>query len=133
MKDFLKHFNVEIEYEKLRNEYYEIIPEMKNVEGRIVSMGLVLGVKKKNFVPSLYLLEKIAKETDNKIFVNDKAEWLFLCGRDVFLNNVIEDNSSSELFLVQNARDENLGLAKKKGNLIKNIVDRGDFLRREMN
>ena len=133
MKDFLKHFGVKIDnYEKIRNEYYEVIPGMEKVEGRIVSKGLPLGTQKKDFKQSLYLLEKISKETQNKVYINDKAEWLFLCGRDVFTKNIVEDNSSGDLFLVQNCRDENLGLGTKKGKLVKNIMDRGDFLRREM-
>ena len=134
MKDFLKHFNVELnDFELIRSEYYEVLKDMDKYTGIIVSKGLPLGVKGKRFQPSLYLLEKISKETKNKVFINDKAEWLFLCGRDVFSKNIVEDNSSSELFLVQNCRDENLGLGMKKGKLVKNIIDRGDFLRREQN
>jgi ribosome biogenesis protein Nip4 len=129
--EFLKNFGAEIKYEKIRNEYFEILPGMEKYDGIVVSKGLTLGVQKKNFKPSLYLLEKLSKISDNKLFINDKAEWLFLCGRDVFLDNIVEDNSSNKLFLVQNCRDENLGLGMKKGKLILNIIDRGDFLRRE--
>lgn len=131
MKEFLKNFNTEIPYYKLRNEYFEILPGMEKIEGRIINLGLSLGTDKKNFKPSLYLLEKLSKQTNNKVFINDKAEWLFLCGRDVFEKNVFEDNSKNKIFLVQNGRDENLGLGMKKGNLILNLIDRGDFLRRE--
>lgn len=131
MIEFLKNFGAEIDFEKIRNEYFEVLEGMNKFDGIVVSKGLSLGIQKKNFKPSLYLLEKISKLSENKIFINDKAEWLFLCGRDVFLDNVVEDNSSNKLFLVQNCRDENLGLGMKKGNLILNIIDRGDFLRRE--
>jgi ribosome biogenesis protein Nip4 len=97
--------------------------------------GLVLGKEEQFFEPSLFLLELLSKETNNKVFVNAQAEWLFLCGRDVFPESVEKNNSKNIIFLVQNSKDENLGLGMKtkhKGkNIIKNLKDRGDFLRRE--
>jgi ribosome biogenesis protein Nip4 len=98
-------------------------------------IGSLLGKDNKFFEPSLFLLELLSKDSRNKVFINDQAEWLFLCGRDVFLDNVVKNQSSGDVFLVQNSKDENLGLGfKTKINgkvMVKNLFDRGDFLRRE--
>ena len=50
---------------------------------------------------------------------------------------ITQDNSTQDVFLVQNSKDENLGLGKKvkqkKQFFVKNIIDKGNFLRRERN
>jgi len=56
---------------------------------------------------------------------------MFLCGRDAFADNIVKANVNSGLVLVQNEKDENLGLGILNEKGIRNILDRGDFLRRE--
>jgi len=122
-----------------RDVYYLVNPELRGIKNIVseneFSMGIPLGKKGKQFEPSAFLLELLSGMSDNKLFVNQKAEWLFLCERDVFPESIIKDNARGKLFLVQNERDENLGLGRKvkKDNklLIQNVFDRGDFLRRE--
>jgi len=108
------------------SKFKELNPLMK---------GISLGKQDKVFMPSLYLLELLSKESNNKVFINKKAEWLFLCGRDVFPESVLKSKTKNTIFLVQSELDENLGLGMKtkhKGkSIIKNLMDRGDFLRRE--
>ncbi len=98
--------------------------------------GLLLGeMKGKNFKPAFPLLDILNTMTDCKAVIDDKAEWLFLCGRDVFAKSVVSSTVDSGLVLVTNRKDEVLGYGsfQKKDNIaIKNILDRGDFLRREM-
>lgn len=120
----------------INNDEYETNQEtaelIQKIKAKPYSAGLPITRKGK---PTIYSLEKQAKETKNKVYINKKAEWLFLCGRDVFWENVAKDDSEKDIFLVQNELDENLGLGKKdrKGKkiIIKNLKDRGDFLRRE--
>jgi len=122
-----------------RDIYYLASPELLEIKNQInetpFSLGVPLGKRGTPFKPSAYLLEMLSERSTNKIFVNSKAEWLFLCERDMFTESVIKDTSKGKMFLVQNERDENLGLGKKvqKGSktIIKNVFDRGDFLRRE--
>ena len=136
IEDFLALFVKEelFEYEKKGREY---CLKNKSFEGLDVSNSntMLLGVERNFFEPSLFLLEQLSKKSKNKVFVNEEAEWLFLCGRDVFPSNIVKDASKEKIFLVQNERDENLGLGMKtkhKGKkIIKNLKDRGDFLRRE--
>lgn len=136
-EDFLKLFVKDdfLEFEKKGKHYY-LKNDSLRVEGfENQSHSLVLGSEKGFFEPSLFLLELLSGRTKNKVFVNEEAEWLFLCGRNVFLDNILKDASKEKVFLVQNEKDENLGLGiktKVKGKkVIKNLLDRGDFLRRE--
>lgn len=138
---FVKKFTEEIpEYEKKGKKYFLINSELREIEKKLpetISSGIILGESgdKGLFKPSIYLLELLSKKTKNKLFVNDKAEWLFLCGRDVLPESITKDQSDKDIFLVQNKLDENLGFGKKvkqgKTYFVKPILDRGNFLRRE--
>jgi ribosome biogenesis protein Nip4 len=129
---------------RIGDRYYQIRQDLLDYRDRIAenpfSAGVFLGEQKKDFKPSLALLEMLAKNSEKKIVVNEKTEWLFLCGRDVFesgilANGLIPRQPSGSLVLVQNKNDENLGLGRfeTKDNkiMIKNLLDRGSFLRRE--
>jgi ribosome biogenesis protein Nip4 len=143
--DFIKKFtDAEIvPIKKIHRSYYLVNKEIEalaeKIEENLFAEGLFLGKEKdKRFKPSVALLEIISKTSDRKIFVDDKAEWLFLCGRDIFGKSITKANVKRGLVLVQNKRDENLGFAKITGDITKkdlvvvtNILDRGDFLRRE--
>lgn len=107
--------------------------------------GIYLGkVKNRTFFPSFNLLAMIAERKTNKIIVDEKAEWLFICGRDLFergILQVIGSKRKGDYTLIVNQRNECLGFGKilhdmneKKGKhnvVVKNISDIGDFLRRE--
>ncbi|MEM4704325.1 MAG: hypothetical protein QXJ02_04580 [Candidatus Bathyarchaeia archaeon] len=107
--------------------------------------GLYLGkIKKGVFFPSFPLLTMIGANAPNKVFVDEKAEWLFTCGRDLFRQGIITVKGSKEkgaYTLVFSRHGECLGFGKIIGNIktekdkhkvvIKNISDIGDFLRRE--
>lgn len=141
LDSFVKKFTDEkISYVKRGKKYFLVNEEILEIEKSLpetISSGIILGesAEKDKFKPSVYLLEWISARSKNKVFVNDKAEWLFLCGRDVLPESITKDNSSGDIFLVQNMRDENLGFGKKvkqgKTHFIKPILDRGNFLRRE--
>ncbi|PIN80115.1 hypothetical protein COV13_04060 [Candidatus Woesearchaeota archaeon CG10_big_fil_rev_8_21_14_0_10_32_9] len=134
-----KFSNEHLDYIELKRNFFLESAELKNLRENIpfepLSSGLFLGKDEKSFKPSTALLEILSKSSTNKVFINDKAEWLFLCGRDAFKESIIKNRSFSEPFLIQNERDENLGLGSffKKGKMefVKNAFDRGDFLRRE--
>ena len=87
------------------------------------------------FVPTPALLGLLAKESERKAIVNDEqVERLFLCGRDIFADR-FSTSITEGLVLIQNARDENLGLGEvmrtDKGLQIRNILDRGNYLRHD--
>ncbi len=95
--------------------------------------------KKNKFKPSPYLLGMINNKTNRKIVVNEKAEWLFICGRDIHGKNITAscDVNEDDFVLILNELNECLGYAQisKMHNgeikMLKNVYDIGDFLRRE--
>jgi ribosome biogenesis protein Nip4 len=106
--------------------------------------GTYLGkVKNGKFFPSFNLLTMLAKGEANKIVLNKKAAWLFICGRDVFRQGIVAVRGSrkkGDHALVLNEFGECLGFGKIVGSLdegaktevaVKNVSDIGDFLRRE--
>jgi ribosome biogenesis protein Nip4 len=118
------------------NKYYLIDNESKKIKDEIsrsvFSCGLFLGENKQSdFYPSLLLIDLISKYTTKKIIINKKTEWLFLCGRDIFEDSVIDKSTNHGYVLVLNELDEILGIGLFKGNTILNLFDKGDYLRRE--
>jgi len=105
--------------------------------------GVYLGeAKNEGFFPSFNLLNMIQQKEGNRIYVEKKAEWLFICGRDVFrqgINKTLGSVKKGDYVLVLNSYGECLGFgrvlrrldAKTKGVVVENILDVGDFLRRE--
>lgn len=105
--------------------------------------GSYLGkVKKGKFFPSFNLLAILAEDSANKVVLNEKAAWLFICGRDIFSQGIITVRGSrqkGDFTLILNQFDECLGfgrilrdLSLKDADLaVGNVSDIGDFLRRE--
>ena len=119
---------------KIKNKYFLVNKQVENcikaIKQPAISAGLMLGHEKNNdFRPSLALLYLLSKVSDRKTIVNKKKEWFFTNGKDLMTKGTT--NITEGLVLVQNKFDENIGLGmiQKKG--IKNIIDIGDYLRRE--
>lgn len=129
---------------KIGNKHYLVSDELLAAKEKInltpKSIGVYLGEEKnKKFNASLALIDQLSKDSDRKVYITKKAEWLFLCGRDLFGESIKKAQYSDPGFvLIQNMNDENLGLGEivkpltSKGIVIKNIIDKGDYLRREM-
>lgn len=105
--------------------------------------GIYLGKTKKDvFFPSFSLLTMIAEKKANKVFVDRRTEWLFICGRDIFKQGIKKMEGSKRKgghTLVLNEYGECLGFGRimhdlgeaTDGVVVKNVSDIGDFLRRE--
>jgi ribosome biogenesis protein Nip4 len=150
INDFVAQFNAHIILDESsivrnRNRYY-ILP--KRVKQQIPEgffyAGTYLGaVKGTGFFPSFLLLTMIAKTKANKLVVDKKTAWLFICGRDIFKKGILKENNpkKGDYILIMNEHNECLGFGKMTLNLraeidldktaVKNILDIGDFLRRE--
>lgn len=150
MQNFIQKFtNKKINFVKIDGDFYLSNPEFQklNVPDDLTPqfIGLFLGSYDEEgvFEPSCALLDWIAKSSKLKIFVDSKAEWLFLCERDIFGQGIVKSNIDDNKFrnkmvLVQNEHDENLGIgrvidsfSKKQTAVVKNILDKGIFLRKE--
>jgi ribosome biogenesis protein Nip4 len=105
--------------------------------------GRYLGkVKGEKFFPSFNLLAILSETAANKVEVDEKAAWLFICGRDIFGLGIVSVQGShqeGDFTLIVNEFGECLGFGKIIGNLssrnkevvLRNVSDVGDFLRRE--
>ncbi len=108
-------------------------------------VGVFLGkVKGGKFFPSFNLLGMFAKQEANRVVVDSKAAWFFICGRDILGKSVQHFYGSGKRntnVLVLNEFAECLGFGRIVANLsssstkneiaVKNVSDIGDFLRRE--
>jgi len=137
-------FNQEFVLEK-RQRYYLSNPILrKMLQGDFYYAGLYIGKVGKNgvFFPSFNLLNMLVGVAANKIVVDQKAAWLYICGRDVFRTGILKVMGSKhrgDAALILNEFGECLGFGTIMENLnesegkvaVKNVLDIGDFLRRE--
>jgi ribosome biogenesis protein Nip4 len=139
------HLNADLIVEKA-GRYFLLNQKLQGLVRRdFYYAGVYLGkVKNRVFFPSFNLLAMFAKGRANKIVVDRKAAWLFICGRDVFRRGVLTMQGSrrkGDYVLVMNDFGECLGFGKILCSLdadvqgaevaVKNVSDVGDFLRRE--
>ena len=136
-------FNPEFIMEKSQRFYLLNGRLKKTVQSDFYYAGLYLGKVGSHggFFPSFNLLSMLTDVAANKVVVNRKAAWLFICGRDVFGSGVVKAMGSKrrgDATLVLNEFFECLGfgtvgsLHGSEGEVaVKNVLDVGDFLRRE--
>jgi ribosome biogenesis protein Nip4 len=149
INDFINRFNSSVSLEERfimekENRYFLLNENLKKlITENFFYAGIYLGkMKNGKFFPSFSLLRMIAETKANKVIVDDKTAWLFICGRDVFKQGIVKAVGSKrkgDYALILNEHDKCLGfgrilynLGEQKGDVaIKNISDIGDFLRRE--
>lgn len=150
INEFVAQFNVTVPFDEEQvvrkgNRYYMLSAELKQqVSKGFFYAGEYLGaVKGTGFYPGFALLRIIADSKANKVTLDKKAAWLFICGRDIFKRGLVKGSSlkKDEYTLVLNEHNEILGFGRVMINIraeidmdkvaVKNILDVGDFLRRE--
>ncbi|UCC59090.1 MAG: hypothetical protein JSW14_04130 [Candidatus Bathyarchaeum sp.] len=150
IKDFVGQFRASIALDKRlivkkKNRYYLLSEKLKKqIQQDFFYAGVYLGkLKGSIFFPSFLLLTMMAEGKANKIVVDRKTAWLFICGRDIFKQGILEADGSrkGDYTLILNEHNECLGFGKILRNIrkeqdpnkvvVKNILDIGDFLRRE--
>jgi ribosome biogenesis protein Nip4 len=149
LNDFIRLFDASLILDESlvaekANKYYLLSEDMKSfVEEGFLYAGTYLGeARGGGFVPSFQFLAMIAETARNKTYVDPKTEWLFICGRDIFRQGVAKMmgvTGRGNCTLIMNRFDECLGFGRvvadvnKKAETVavKNILDIGDFLRRE--
>jgi ribosome biogenesis protein Nip4 len=149
LKNFVSQFGGSISLDenlmvKKENRYFLLNESLKKLIAKdFFYAGAYLGkIKNGKFFPSFSLLRIISQRRANKVIVDDKTAWLFICGRDIFKQGIVKAVGSkrkSAYTLILNEHGECLGFGRILGNLseekddvaIKDISDIGDFLRRE--
>ncbi|MCK4247183.1 MAG: hypothetical protein KAX04_01430 [Methanomicrobia archaeon] len=132
MKKILDYYGVKMDLSdyklmKIEKELYIVKKDMVPfLKGEVKAAGL----KVKDSEISLEFAFKIARyATKNKVIINEKAETLFLYGRDIFRNNIIRGDLKKGKKLTLNSKNECLGIGFWDGKILKNVKDRGMFLR----
>jgi ribosome biogenesis protein Nip4 len=150
ISDFISKFSTNLSLDqdlliKKRNRYFLLNKNLRHlIKEDFFYAGTYLGkAEGKTLFPSFNLLAMIAQTDANKMTVDAKTEWLFICGRDIFRRGIIRRTKSPRkgaYTLVLNSHGECLGFGKTLHNMddkdtnkitVKNIADIGDFLRRE--
>lgn len=122
---------------QLKRNFFRVSPELLKIKERISTQPFAIGTfigSGKPFHPSTALLDWIGERTNRYVTIDRKSAWLFLCGRDVFAKSILEKNVDKGLVIVKNSDNEVLGygnLLMNRQVAIKNILDKGDFIRRE--
>ena len=124
--------------------YYLLNPRLRKfARSDFFHAGLYLGKAENGvFFPSFSLLNMLLDVAANKVVLDRKAAWLFICGRDVLQKGITKVSGATQkgsFTLVMNEFGECLGfgqITEKLNNsensvVLKNILDIGDFLRRE--
>ncbi len=95
-EEFMQYFGVSLpsDMKRLGTSYYSPSKDVLQLQQRIAQEPVFLGSRlgkeiKGVFMPSVELLQEATQTTDKKIVVNEKAAWLFVCGRDIFAENVL--------------------------------------------
>ena len=149
--DFAAQFGVQIALNvdlmvENSGRFYLVNPVLKPlIHQDFFSAGVFLGkAKEGKFFPSFNLLGMLAKKEANRIVLDKKAAWLFICGRDVLRKSIVRvvgQGRKDTNTLVFNDFGECLGFGRIVENLrgsavdnvlvVRNVLDVGDFLRRE--
>jgi ribosome biogenesis protein Nip4 len=129
---------------KKQNRYFLLNESLKKLMSKdFFYAGVYLGkTKDRKFFSSFNLLGMIAQGKANKVVVDKKTAWLFICGRDIFKQGIVKvigSKKRGDYTLVLNMYVECLGFGRIlcdldteiRGVAVKNISDIGDFLRRE--
>lgn len=151
IEDFISQFKASLSLDEnlvveKQSRYFLINENLRRqIKKEFFYAGAYLGkIKEGIFFPSFILLAMIAEGKANKIMVDEKTAWLFICGRDIFkrgILNVTGSKKKGDYTLILNQHNECLGFGKilcnmddakdKNKVVVKNISDIGDFLRRE--
>jgi len=151
INDFISRFETSVNLDekfivKKQNRFFLINETLRlQTQKDFFYVGAYLGkVKDGIFFPSFILLAMMAETKANKTMVDKKTAWLFICGRDVFKQGIIQmtgSKSKGDYTLVLNQYNECLGFGRilfnineqkdKSKVIVKNISNIGDFLKRE--
>lgn len=150
--DFVGKFNAKLELDerlikRKQNRLFLVTLGLKPLipESFFYAGSYIGKVKRNSFFPSFPFLALLAEcDTSNKVTVDEKTEWLFICGRDVFKQGILSATGSlreHEYTLILNQHGECLGFgaltsdlhkeSRKRAVSVRNVSDLGDFLRRE--
>lgn len=136
LNEFLKQFGMSAPSCKLISHSYFVVPDSYWLKFQPVYIGECIAHERgNNIVPSVDFLQVMGKQAKRKVVVNEKGEWLFICGRDLFEDAIVKSNGAKkdDIVVVLNQHMECIGYGRFIDSKIavKRIFDIGDLLRRE--
>ncbi|MBW2969877.1 hypothetical protein KY319_02015 [Candidatus Woesearchaeota archaeon] len=138
LQEFLKPFGIKQAPEvQLVGRSYFITTE--NIPGAVYNGECIAHIRGPVLIPSVTFLQKIGKEAKKHVILTEKAEWLYICGRDIFTKGITSHNNPEvgDRVVILNQYKECLGYGDMvapldtKRTVIKRLFDIGDLLRRE--
>ena len=141
IEEFLKPFGIKKKIDaQIVNRSYFIVKDKQFLGKNPLYTGeCIAHIRGPVLIPSTDFLQKIGKEARKKVIINEKAEWLFICGRDIFAKGIVSHNDPGvkDRVVILNQHGECLGYGEMTAQLtdkrvvIKRLFDIGDLLRRE--
>jgi len=125
---------------RINDQYFTLDAEFDSPPERksLVYAGTYIGRDRKVFEPSAILLDLLSKEQETrKVNVNRETAWLFVCGRDIFQENILcaEGRLSPGSYYLVIFDRWCLGYGRYEtvwnSKMIRNYYNIGDFLHRE--
>ena len=139
--EFLKPFGIKKKTDaQLLGRSYFIVKDKQLLDKKPIYSGQCIAhVRGPVLIPTIDLLQQIGKEARKYVIVNEKAEWLFICARDIFAKGIASHNNPTlgDRVVILNQQKECLGYGDvvapldTKKVVIKRLFDIGDLLRRE--
>lgn len=138
LQEFLQPFGIKQapEAQQIGRSYF-IVKE--NIPGAVYNGECIAHIRGPVLIPSITFLQKIGKEARKHVILKEKAEWLYICGRDVFAKGIASHNNPEvgDRVVILNEQKECIGYGDMvepfdtKRTVIKRLFDIGDLLRRE--
>jgi NOL1/NOP2/fmu family ribosome biogenesis protein len=125
---------------RINDQYFILDAKLCEPPARkdLVYAGLYLGRDRRVFEPSAILLETLSKEKETrKVNVDRETAWLFVCGRDIFQENILhvegELGLGSYCLVLYDGRCLGYGRYETvyDARMVRNYFNVGDFLHRE--
>ncbi len=122
---------------QIKRDFFQVSDSLlevkKSIKKEPFAIGLFLG-SGRPLSPSIALIDWIGERTERYVVLDKKTSWLFLCDRDIFPDSIIKKGADDGLVIVKSNLNEVLGYGRYQNDRkipIKNMLDKGDFIRRE--
>lgn len=141
LQEFLQTFGIKknVDAQLVERSYYIVKDKQLLARRPAYSGECIAHIRGPVLIPSIDFLQQIGKEAKKHVVLNAKAEWLFICGRDIFSKGIASHNNPAMgdkvVVLTQNKEcigyGELVAPLEEKRVVIKRLFDIGDLLRRE--
>ena len=141
LDEFLKPFGIKkkIDVQIVKRSYFIVMDRQFLGKNPVYSGECIAHIRGPVLIPSVTFLQQIGKEARKHVILTEKAEWLFICGRDIFAKGITSHNDPAigDRVVILNQHKECLGYGDMTAPftdtrvVIKRLFDIGDLLRRE--